>query len=121
MHWRKKLLAKLYLKNGLDIEKLTNDWINYVDSAKIFPKLQVYICLYLGKWTKNRRVNDAVQKSKNILSSLQKLFSIATKYFSTYSSLDVVQNNTNVLITSTMQNSLSPYSRTAVNIYLNNY
>ena len=70
---------------------------------------------------KNRRVNDAVEKSKNTLSSLQKLISIATEYFSTCSSLDTVQNNTNVLITSTMPNSLSPSSATAINMNRNNY
>ena len=108
------------MKNGLDIEKLTNDWINYVDGAKIFPKLQVHIRLYLEKWMKNRRVNDAVEKSKNTLSGLQKLFHIATEYFSACNSLDVAQNNTNVLITSAIQHSLTPCSRTAVNMNLNN-
>ena len=47
----------------------------------MFPKLDVHLRTYFEKWNKNRRIKDAITKSKVGLETLQKLFE-ASKHFS---------------------------------------
>ena len=67
----------------------------------------------------NRRVIDAVEKSKNSLSGIQKLFIIVNQYFNSSSMKDEPQNDSDVPLNSTLENHFPPCSRAMMESNLN--
>ena len=88
----KKLFTTLCLEHGLNIQKITKEWMNHVDGIKIYPKLSVSIRTYHEKWKKNNRVKDAIQESKKSLKQLKQLFNVADNYFSNSQNSEVEEN-----------------------------
>ena len=52
----------------------------HVNGFNMFPKLDVYLRTCFEKWNKNRRIKDAIAKSKAGLETLQKLFETSQQF-----------------------------------------
>ena len=88
---------------------------------KTFPKLLVHLRPCLEKWTKNRRANGTIHKSKTNLNSLKKLLNVDNQHFNISNSRDMPQNDSDALLSSTLENPLPPCSRTTVDSNFNPY
>ena len=76
-----KLFSKLCLENKMQIRGMAEKLIPHVIGFNMFPKLYVHLRTHFEKWNKNRRIKDAITKSKIGLETLQKLFEASKHFF----------------------------------------
>ena len=112
-----------YLENELDIQKLTDNWINHVDCGQCenIPKVASESSHIFWKLDEKQKSKRCSWQIKNILNGLQKLYNITTQYFNSSNSADALQNYSDALLNSTIENPLPPYSRITVSSNPNKY
>ena len=56
--------------HGMDISAIMNAWNNHIAGVTIFPKLEVYLWMYLDKWDKHKKIEAYILASKTGIKNL---------------------------------------------------
>ena len=74
----KKLFTMLCTTHGMNVSTIMSAWNNHINGINIFPKLEVYLRMYLNKWNKNKKIEANALASKNSINNLRTLFQFTT-------------------------------------------
>ena len=122
----KKVFTILHATHSMNVSPIMSAQNNHVDGITIFPKLEVYLRMYVVKQNKNKKIEAYILASKNGIKNLRTLFQFTTPIIystannssSTY--LNYALNTNHILEVSNQNNTLSK-SNTYQNIQtLNN-